>query len=144
MESAQDAGERLSHGGIFETDVGRNDEHVGFDDAAGDANVFGLGSVVEEEIFAEVLLMLGAVEAHLARGGVEGDDAHALLESVDTGANFLDDSGEFVAEEGRGNDHAGVITALVHLEVGAAGEGNLDLNQNFAITHARDGNFLDL
>ena len=144
VQSAQHAGQRLGHGRVFDADVGRNDQHVGFNDAAGHANVFGVGTVVEEEIFAEVLLMLGAVEAHLAGGGVEGDDAHALLEAVDSGADFLDDSGQFVAEQSRGNDHAGVVAALVHLEIGAAGQCDLDLDQNLAVSHARDGNFFNL
>ena len=88
--------------------------------------------------------MLGAVEAHLAGRGVQRDDAHALLEAVDAGADFFDDSGQFVAEQRGRNDHAGVIAALVHLEVGAAGQGDLDLDQNLAVTHARDGDFFDL
>src|SRR5579862_213034 len=84
VQAAQDASQGLGHGGVFHADVGRDDQHVGFNDAARHANVFGVSTVVEEQIFAEVFLMLGAVEAHLARGGVEGDDAHALLESVDS------------------------------------------------------------
>ena len=144
MQSAQHAGQRLGHGGVFEADVRRNDQHVGFNDAARDANVFSVGTVVEEEIFAEVLLMLGAVETHLAGRGVEGDDAHAFLEAVDAGADLLDDSGQFVAEEGRRDDHAGVIAALVDLEIGAAGQRDLDFDQNLAVTDARNRYFFDL
>jgi len=91
----------------------------------GTANVFGVGSVVKEEVFAKIFLVLGAVEAHLARGGVEGDDAHAFLEAVDAGADFLDDSGQFVTEKGGWDNHAGVVAALVHLEIRAAGQGDL-------------------
>ena len=129
VQAAQHAGQRLGHGGVFETDAGRDDQHVRFDDAARDADVFRVGSVVEEQVFAEIFLVLGAVEAHLARGGVERDYAHALLEGVYALADFLDDSGEFVAEERRGDDHAGVVTALVNLEIGAAGERHLHLDQ---------------
>ena len=143
VQAAEDAGQRLGHGGVFHADVGRDDQHVGFNDAARNANVFGVSTVVEEQIFAEVFLMLGAVEAHLAGRGVEGDDAHALLEAIDSGADFLNDSGEFVAEQGGRNDHAGVIAALVNLEIGAAGEGNLNLDENLAVSDARDGNLFD-
>ena len=144
VQASKDAGQRFGHRSLFDTDVRRNDQHVGFDDAARNANVFGVSSVVEEEIFAEILLMFGAVEAHLARGGVQGDDAHALLESVDAGSDFLDDSGQFVAEQGGRNDHAGVVAALVHLKIGAAGQGNLNFDQNLAFSHARDRYFFNL
>ena len=88
--------------------------------------------------------MLGTVEAHLARGGIEGDDAHALLETIDAGADFLDHSGQFVAEESRGNDHGvGVVAPLVHLQVGAAGECNLHFDEDLAVTDAGDGDFFD-
>ena len=143
VQSAQNAGQRLGHGGVFDADVGRNDQHVGFNDAAWNADVFGVGAVVEEEIFAEIFLMLGAVEAHLARGGVERDNAHALLEAINSGSDFLDDSGEFVAEQGGRDDHAGMIAALVDLEIGTAGQGDLDLDENLAVSDARDGNFFD-
>jgi hypothetical protein len=66
--------------------------------------------------------VLGAVEAHLARGGVQRDHAHALLETVHARAYFFDDTGKFMPEQGRGDDHAGVVAALVDLEIGAAGQ----------------------
>src|ERR1700693_2997046 len=140
VQAAQDASERLGHGRVFETDVLRDDEHVRFHDAPRDADVFGVGSVIEEQVFAEIFLVFRAVEAHLARGGVECDHAHALFEGVDAFAYLLDHSGEFVAEEGGRDDHAGVIAALIHLEVGAAGERHLHFNQDLALFDARDGN----
>ena len=143
VQSAQDAGQRFGHGGVFYADVGRNDQHVGFDNAARHADVFGVGAVVEEQVFAKIFLMFGAVKAHLARGGVERDDAHALLEAVDAGADFFDDSGQFVAEKGGRDDHAGVVAALVDLEIGAAGESDLDFDEDLAIAYARDGYFFN-
>jgi hypothetical protein len=44
-----------------------------------------------------------------------------------------------MTEEGWGNDHAGVVAALIHLEIGAAGERDLDLDQHLALFDARDG-----
>jgi len=87
--------------------------HVGFNNALGHANVFGVRAIVEEKIFAEIFLMLGAVEAHLARGGVQGNHAHALLETVDAGADLLDDTSQFMAEQGGRDDHAGVVATLI-------------------------------
>jgi hypothetical protein len=37
-----------------------------------------------------------------------------------------------------------MIATLVHLQVGATSEGNLDLHENFSVSHPRDGYFLDL
>ena len=54
-------------------------------------------------------------------------------------ADFLDHAGQFVAEERGRHDHAGVIAALINLEVGAAGERHLHLDQHLALFHARDG-----
>jgi hypothetical protein len=48
-----------------------------------------------------------------------------------------------MAEEGGRDDHAGVVAALVHLEISAAGQGDLDFDQNLAVSHARDGYFFD-
>ncbi len=139
MKPAQNAGQRLSHGGVFETDVWRNDQHVGFDDAARNANVFGVGSVVEEQVFAKIFLVLGAVEAHLARRGIQRDYLHALLEAMNAFADFFDDSGQLVAKERRGNDHAGVIAALIHFEIGTAGESHLDFDEDLSLFDAGDG-----
>ena len=58
LEAADDAGEGLGEGGVFEGDVVGDEEGVLFDDAGGDADVFGVGAVVEEEILAEILLAM--------------------------------------------------------------------------------------
>src|SRR5579864_5634538 len=119
VQATKHACQRLSHRSIFKADVGRNDQHVRFNNAPRYTNVLRIGAVVEKEVFAEVFLVLGAVKAHLAGRGVEGYDTHALLEAVDVSTNLLNDSGEFVAEKRRRHDHARVIAALVHLEIGA-------------------------
>ena len=144
VEAAQHTRQRFGHRGIFKAHIGRNHQHVGFDDALGDANVFGVSAVVEQQVFAEVFLMLGAIEAHLAGRRVQSDDAHAFLESVDPGAHLFDHSGQFVSEQCGRNDHAGVIAALVDLEVGPTGQGDLDLYENLAIANARDRDLFDL
>ena len=58
---------------------------------------------------------------------------------MDARADFLDHSGQFVAEQRGRNDHAGVVSALVNLEIGAAGQRDLHFDQNFALADARDG-----
>jgi hypothetical protein len=139
MQSAQDAGQRLGHGGIFEAYFFRDDQHVGLNDAARNADVFGVGSVVEQQIFAEIFLMLRAIEAHLAGCGIERDHAHTLPEAVDAFTDLFHDSSEFVAKESGRNNHAGVIAALVHLEIGSAGEGDLNFDENFPLIDPGDG-----
>jgi hypothetical protein len=62
------AGEGLGEGGVFEGDVGRDKECVFFDDARRDAEVFGVGAVVEDKVFAEILLAAGAPIACVAGG----------------------------------------------------------------------------
>ena len=144
VQAAKHACEGLSHRSIFKADVRRNDQHIRFNNAARHTNVLRIGAVVEQKIFAEVFLVLRAVEAHLAGRGVEGYDAHALLKAVDVSPNLLDDSREFVAEERGRHDHARVIAALVHLEIGAASQGDLNFDENLTIADARDGYFFDL
>jgi hypothetical protein len=88
--------------------------------------------------------MLGAVEAHLARGRIEGDNLHALLEAVDAFAHLFDNSGEFVAEEGRRNDHAGVVATLIDLEIGPAGESDLYFDEYLTLFDAGDRHSFNL
>ncbi len=83
FEAAEDAGEGFGEGGVLEGDVVGDAERVFLDDAGGDADVFGIGAVVEEEVVAEVLLVVQAEEAGVAGRGVEGEDAIAEGECGD-------------------------------------------------------------
>src|SRR5689334_13801303 len=76
INAAKDAGERLDQGGVVEADVFRNLEQILPDDAARDAHVFGISAVIEQEVFAEIGLLLAAVETGAARRGIRGDNAH--------------------------------------------------------------------
>ena len=48
LQSAQHAGERLSHGSGFKAHSVWNGEHVQLDDALGDLDVFGVSTVIEQ------------------------------------------------------------------------------------------------
>ena len=144
VQSAQHASQRLDHGGFFVGNVGGNRQHVGFNNAARNANVLGVGAVVEQQVFAEIFLMLGAVEAHLAGRRVQRHHPHALLEAAHAVPDFFDHSGQFMSKERRRDNHARVIAALVDLQVGAAGQGDLHFDQYFPIAHARDGHSFNL
>ena len=88
FEATDDAGERLGEGGVLEAGLAGMAQGIFLDDAGGDADVFGVGAVVEEEVFAEVLLAVAAEEAGVAGGGVEGHDAVADGEVGDACADF--------------------------------------------------------
>ena len=144
MQAAQNAGQRLGHRGILEAHIRRHDEHIGFHNAARNPDVLGVGAIVEQQIFAKVQLVLGAIEAHAAGSRVERHHAHALLEAAHALADFLDRARQFMPEQRRRHNHAGVIAALIHLQIGAAGERHVDLDQNFALTHTRDRHSFNL
>ena len=121
MQPPQHARQRLGHGRIFKAHVRRHDQHVGFDNAARHPDIFRVGAVVEQQVLAEIALVLGTVETHAARSGIQGHDAHALLEAAHPVPDLVDGPRQFVAEQGRGHNHAGMVAALIHLQVGAAG-----------------------
>src|SRR5262249_50747479 len=136
------AGQGFDHGRFFEGHVRRNHNRVQIDNSSRDADVLRVGAIVEQEIFAKILLMTGAVKAGLAWGGIKCDNAHAFTKSAYAWTRLLDGASEFVTEEGGGNDHAGMVSALINLEVSAAGESDLDLDQEFALLNVGYRNFL--
>ena len=142
FQAADDAGERFSEGGVFKRSGGGDGEGVFGDDTGGDADVLGVGSVVEEEILAEVLLAVAAEETDVAGCGVESDDAVADFEGGYSFAGLYDGSGDLVAEGNGRLQHFGVVAATVDFEIGTAGEGRADPEDQFAGGSLRDGNVL--
>ncbi len=112
---------------------GGNQQGVLFDDAGGDADVLGVSAVVEEEVFAEILLAVAAEEADVAGSGVEGDDAVAACEWRYSGPTSTTVPASFVAEGDGRLQHHGVVAAAIDLEIGAAGEGCADPDHQFAV-----------
>ena len=88
--------------------------------------------------------MLGAEEAHPAGRRVERHHAHALLEAAYAVADFFDDTCQFMPKQRGRNNHARMVAALVDLQVGAAGQRHLDLDQDLAFAHARNRDLFDL
>src|SRR5579883_221764 len=143
LQSASDAGKRLGERGVLEGNSVGNMQCVLFDNARRDADVFGVGSVVEDEVIAEVLLSSLAEVALIARGGVERDDAVANLEIGDASAHFFDGPGQFVAERDGWLEHFGVVAAAVDFKVSAAGERGCDADDDFARPGGRHREFFD-
>ena len=144
MQPAQHAGQRLGHGRVFVGNVRRNGEHVAFHDPPRYTDVLRIGAVVEEQVLAKIFLVLGAEETHAAGRGVQSHHAHSFAETAHSRADLLDHSRQFVPEQGRRHNHAGVITALVDLQVGAASERDLHFDQDLTFPHAGNGHLLDL
>src|SRR5579871_502347 len=144
MQPAENARQRFGHRGIFVTYVLGNHQHVGFNNSPRYTDVFRVCAVVEEQIFAEIFLMFGAIKAHLAGRRIQRDHPHALLESVDAAPNLFDDASQFVPEQRWRHDHSRVISALIHLQIGAARKSYLHLDQDLSLAHAWDRNLLDL
>ena len=69
------AREGLSERGVLQRNVIRNPKRVFGHDAGRNADELGVCAVVEEQIVAEVLLVVLAEVTIAARGGVEGDDS---------------------------------------------------------------------
>src|SRR5215469_15677096 len=57
MQAAQHARQRLHHRRFLETYVSGDGQHVDVNNAARDTNVFGISTVVEEEVLTEIFLM---------------------------------------------------------------------------------------
>jgi hypothetical protein len=66
------------------------------------------------------------------------------MKSLDVLTHRHDIPGQFVTEQSRRHDHAGVVTAAEDLHVRTAGEGGADSNQEIAFFDFGDGNTLYL
>jgi len=134
FETANDACQGLSESGVFEGDVGGHEQRVLLDDARGDGDEFGVGSVVEEEVVAQILLAAEAEIALVAWSRVEGNDPIADPKIPYAPADFVNNAGEFVSEGHGQGEHSGMIAATVNLQIGATGEGSLNANDDFSRT----------
>src|SRR5579862_2407257 len=135
---AKDTSKRLGHGSITEWHVIGNFQKVLFDDPARDADVLGVGAIIEEQVFAKVRLPLLTEKAGAARRGIRRDDAHADLNAIANCFTLLgDNAGQLVAEERGRLDHAGVESGLPNFQIGAAGKRRFDFDQNVGIADGR-------
>src|SRR4051812_39205678 len=101
MQTAQDTRQRFCHSGSLKTHASRNLKHVGFDDATRNTNVLRVCAVVEEQVFAQVFLVLAAIETFPARSGIQRNYAHTALELLYSRPNFFNNAREFVSEQSR-------------------------------------------
>ncbi len=144
VNAAEHAGKRLNQRRAAVIDGVRHFQHVFHRDAAGDAHVFGISAVVEEQIFAKIFLPAAAVIAAQTRSGVGGDHAHANPPArVHTLAHRGDVADDFVAKHRGRLNHFGVIAALPDFQVGAIGKRETNAEENFFGGERRHVNHLD-
>ena len=122
------AGKRFSKRGVLERHVIGYLERIFGDDPRWNANELSVSAVVKEQVVAKILLPSLAKVALPAGRGVERHNTIAGREIFDAHACLNDSSGQLVAEESRGHDHARVIATTKDLEVGAAGKSGSNSN----------------
>ena len=132
FDALHDAGEGFDEGGVAEGGFGLEAQEIFLHEAARDDDGFRVGTVEEEEVVAQVFLFDLAGGALAAGAGVGDDDAVADVPVFHVGRGLADDAGEFVAEDGGRDDHAGVVAALENFQVRAAGQRHLDGDADFA------------
>ena len=138
VNAAQNAGQRLGHGRIHKRDAFGNFEHVLANDSAGNANVFGIRAIVEEQIFAEIRLALAAEEARVARRRIRGQHAHALVHAAVHRAALLFDHARQLMSEKRGRlNHPRVKALFPDFQIRAARQRHFHAHQHFVIARAR-------
>ena len=122
LQAAYNTRKWLGKSGVFERNMSRNQQCVFSHDPGRDPDVFSVGSVVEQQIFAKVLLTAEAEEASIARRRIQRNDAIPFVESGDSLSNFSDYTGYLVAEQDGRLEHHGVIPTAVNFQIGSAGQ----------------------
>jgi hypothetical protein len=137
------ASERFSECGVLEWNVVRDDERVLGDNAGRNADELGISAVVEEQVVAEILLPALAEVALAAGSRIESDNATAVGKALDPLPRLDDGSGQLVAEEGGGDDHAGMIATTKDFEIRSTSEGGADAHDQLAVTRPRNRHIFD-
>src|SRR5262249_19637960 len=106
MQSAKHASQGLNHRSFLTTHMSRYGQHVDISGSARDADVFCISSVVDEAVFAKMLVVGRAVKTALAGARVQRNHPRALLEAAYARPNFFNDAGEFMPEQRRRDNHS--------------------------------------
>jgi hypothetical protein len=117
---------------------------IAIDDTAGDADVFGVGSVVKQEVFAKILLASPAEITCFAGGGIGSHYALTQRKSGDVFADGHYVSGQLMTEDRRRNNHARVVAALENLDIGPTGKRHLHFDEDVSPVDHRHGHRLYL
>jgi hypothetical protein len=125
-------------------DVFGNEIRIPLDNPGGDANVFRVCAVVEQQVFAEVLQTAPAEKTLIARRGIRRNDSIANRKLSYTLAHRDYIAGQFVPEHSGRDDHTGVIAAAENLNIGPARQRYFHPDEDVSAIDCRNGNPLYL
>jgi hypothetical protein len=139
MKTAQNASERFYEGSVFVCELVGYGVRVSSNYAFWQTHELSIGSVIEQKIFAEVLLIVAAEEASIAGSGIRGYDTLCYAELCDALADGDNVASHLMTKERRRDNHLRVITATKHFYVGTTREGGADADEQFPKADRRDG-----
>jgi hypothetical protein len=138
VETTHCASQRFNQGSILVLDAFRYDVGILLDNARRQPDELGVGSVVEEQVLAKVLLAMTAKVTLVTGSRVSGNNALAYTELSRVFAYRDYISGHFMAEQCGRTNHFGVIAAAEYLHIRAAGERGTDAHEKFSGTDGGD------
>ncbi len=144
IETAQYAGQRLRERGVLVSDVIFQKVQIPAHDALRNANIFGVGAVVEQQIGAEIFLVTLAKVALATGGGVGRHHAIADPETRDLFPHGHDVARQLMPKQRRRRDHPCMVSTAKHFDVRAAGERGADAHQYVARPDIRHVHRFDL
>ena len=144
LEAANHASQRLDQRGVVISDCGGNAVRVLLDDAGRNPDIFRVGAVVEQQVFAEILQTAAAEKTFIARRGIRCDYPIANRKLRDTLANRDYVPGQFVPKHSGWNDHAGMIAAAKDLNIGSARQRYFHPDEDVSVFDCRNGDRLYL
>ena len=143
LKAVHRAGQRLGQRRVLQRHMVRNMKRILGHDARGNADELGVSAVVEEQVVAEILLAARAKVALAAGRGIERHHAVAGRKICHAFARLHHRSGQLVAKQRRGHDHARMIAAAKDLQIGSAGQRSAHADDQFAGSGLGNGHLLD-
>jgi len=125
LKTAHDTRQRFHQGRILIADFVGNKVCIALHDARREADVLGIGAVVEEQVLAQILQAAVAEETLSAGRRIGRHHALPNREIRDSLANGDDIPRQFVPKHGRWHDHPSVVSTSEDFDIGAAGERHL-------------------
>ena len=125
LKTAHHACQRFHQRRVLIAHLFGNQVGVALHDAGRNADVLGVGAVVEKQVLAEILQAPLAEETLAAGRRIRRHHALPDREVLDVLTDSDDIARQFVPEHGRGHDHPGVVSAAEDLHIGAAGQRHL-------------------
>src|SRR5262249_53448225 len=118
FNTSQHASQGFDECRVNKREMRRNLDDVLVNNTSGNQRIFCVGAIIENEILTEICSLLQTEEALVAWSRVRGHHTHAGPETVtDAFTSLLHNARQFVPENSRRHNHAGMITLLPDFEV---------------------------